>query len=389
MKKTNDITQEKLADVFKAERAHLLRYACYRLGNEDDAKDVLQDTFLKLHTRIADADDLQINNLRSYIFRTLTNICAKWQTLTNRVKTIQLDKRIDVVETSDHENEVDYRRIVHLLTEIPDEQAEVIRLRIYGDNSFAEVAEILSLPLPTVKSRFLYGLEKLRKGIFPERLLTIQKSAIKLSNENKVTQMESDSTIVLTVDGVEKNSDLRQLFETGKMDDCRLIVENTFTKNDGLLRFVKLWVIKDDKKILLLHIDNIRYNVMLNKGEITRLPTAEWTDITEQRATSSNRLKQLQNETPQQAAKRILNAIIADKDSQAAEALIYYKSILPQLIHKLKGCKVSAFETRKDSSYVSVYVFYTLTTPEGNREKRHIAIRNDNEQHIWIVDGGL
>ncbi len=81
MKKTNDITQEKLADVFKAERAHLLRYACYRLGNEDDAKDVLQDTFLKLHTRIADADDLQINNLRSYIFRTLTNICAKWKHL--------------------------------------------------------------------------------------------------------------------------------------------------------------------------------------------------------------------------------------------------------------------------------------------------------------------
>lgn len=254
-----------------------------------------------------------------------------------------------------------------------------------GRNQYMWIPNVLYLK-GSQESDFL---EHFANLIFPERLLTIQKSAIKLSNENKMTQVESDSTIVLTVDGVEKNSDLRQLFETGKMDDCRLIVENTFTKNDGLLRFVKLWVIKDGKKILLLHIDNIRYNVMLNKGEITRLPTAEWTDITEQRATSSNRLKQLQNETPQQASKRILNAIIADKDSQAAEALIYYKSILPQLIHKLKGCKVSAFETRKDSSYVGVYVFYTLTTPEGNREKRHIAIRNDNEQHIWIVDGGL
>lgn len=254
-----------------------------------------------------------------------------------------------------------------------------------GRNQYMWIPNVLYLK-GSQESDFL---EHFANLIFPERLLTIQKSAIKLSNENKMTQVESDSTIVLTVDGVEKNSDLRQLFETGKMDDCRLIVENTFTKNDGLLRFVKLWVIKDGKKILLLHIDNIRYNVMLNKGEITRLPTAEWTDIREQRATSSNRLKQLQNETPLQAAKRILNAIIADKDSQAAEALIYYKSILPQLIHKLKGCKVSAFETRKDSSYVGVYVFYTLTTPEGNREKRHIAIRNDNEQHIWIVDGGL
>lgn len=254
-----------------------------------------------------------------------------------------------------------------------------------GRNQYMWIPNVLYLK-GSQESDFL---EHFANLIFPERLLTIQKSAIKLSNENKMTQVESDSTIVLTVDGVEKNSDLRQLFETGKMDDCRLIVENTFTKNDGLLRFVKLWVIKDGKKNLLLHIDNIRYNVMLNKGEITRLPTAEWTDITEQRTTSSNRLKQLQNETPQQAAKRILNAIIADKVSQAAEALIYYKSILPQLIHKLKGCKVSAFETRKDSSYVGVYVFYTLTTPEGNREKRHIAIRNDNEQHIWIVDGGL
>lgn len=254
-----------------------------------------------------------------------------------------------------------------------------------GRNQYMWIPNVLYLK-GSQESDFL---EHFANLIFPERLLTIQKSAIKLSNENKMTQVESDSTIVLTVDGVEKNSDLRQLFETGKMDDCRLIVENTFTKNDGLLRFVKLWVIKDGKKNLLLHIDNIRYNVMLNKGEITRLPIAKWTDITEQRATSSNRLKQLQNETPQQAAKRILNAIIADKDSQAAEALIYYKSILPQLIHKLKGCKVSAFETRKDSSYVGVYVFYTLTTPEGNREKRHIAIRNDNEQHIWIVDGGL
>ena len=49
--------------------------------------------------------------------------------------------------------------------EIPEEQAEVIRLRIYGDNSFAEVSEILSVPLPTVKSRFLYGLEKIRRAM--------------------------------------------------------------------------------------------------------------------------------------------------------------------------------------------------------------------------------
>ena len=166
MKKGNDISKDELAEVFKAERPRLLRYACYRLADGDDAEDVLQETFLKLHARLSDTDGGQINDLPSYLFRTLANLCTKWQANASRLKTVPLDTRVDVADTiPDKQNEDDYKRIALLLTEIPDEQAEVIRLRIYGDNSFAQVAEILSLPLPTVKSRFLYGLEKLRRGI--------------------------------------------------------------------------------------------------------------------------------------------------------------------------------------------------------------------------------
>jgi hypothetical protein len=55
----------------------------------------------------------------------------------------------------------------------------------------------------------------------------------------------------------------------------------------------------------------------------------------------------------------------------------------------LKNCKASDFQVRKESSYVGVYVFYTLTSPNGKQEKRRVALRNDNQQHIWILDGGL
>ena len=57
MKKEIDINQEELADVFKAERPRLLKYACYRLGNEDDAKDVLQEAFLKMHSKCQPPQD--------------------------------------------------------------------------------------------------------------------------------------------------------------------------------------------------------------------------------------------------------------------------------------------------------------------------------------------
>ena len=232
-------------------------------------------------------------------------------------------------------------------------------------------------------------LERFANLMFPERLLAMQQSAIALSKETKVTQTETDTTIVLTIEGTEKNQDLQQLFETGTMDDCRVIVENTFTKNDGLLRFVKLWVIKDGKKTLLLHIDNIRYNVMFSKANIIRLPIAEWMDMTQQQLTSSNRLEMLQNETAEQAAERILGAIINGDENQASEALIYYKTVFNSLQVAMKSCKASDFQARKESSYAGVRVFYTLTTPDGKQEKRHIALRNDNEQRIWVVDGGL
>ena len=38
-----------IAALMESERPHLLRYACYRLGNADDAEDAVQDIFLQLH----------------------------------------------------------------------------------------------------------------------------------------------------------------------------------------------------------------------------------------------------------------------------------------------------------------------------------------------------
>ena len=110
---------------------------------------------------------MQIQNLN--IFGSLSNLCSTRLSQSSHLNTIPLDTRFDKADTTVNEYEDDYERIVILLKLIPEEQAEVIRLRIYGNNSFAEIAEILSLPLPTVKSRFLYGLDKLRRLMKPTK----------------------------------------------------------------------------------------------------------------------------------------------------------------------------------------------------------------------------
>ena len=165
MNTENDITMKELAEHFRQEQPHLMRYACYRLGNTDEAKDALQDVFLKISAKLSDEKGVEVRDWHNYIFRTLSNLCSSRLTASGKLRTIALDACLDLADIPSENNEADYQRIVQLLMEIPEEQAEVIRLRIYGNNSFADVAEILSLPLPTVKSRFLYGLEKIRRAM--------------------------------------------------------------------------------------------------------------------------------------------------------------------------------------------------------------------------------
>jgi RNA polymerase sigma-70 factor (ECF subfamily) len=59
-------------------------------------------------------------------------------------------------------------RLLRLLEGIPEREAEVIRLRAYSDLSFAEVAAVIGASVPTIKSRFRYGIEKLRRALCRE-----------------------------------------------------------------------------------------------------------------------------------------------------------------------------------------------------------------------------
>jgi RNA polymerase sigma-70 factor (ECF subfamily) len=52
-------------------------------------------------------------------------------------------------------------RVQQLLLQLPTEQQEVIRLKVFGGLTLDEVARATGSPLPTVKSRMAYGLKRL------------------------------------------------------------------------------------------------------------------------------------------------------------------------------------------------------------------------------------
>lgn len=170
MKQTTEREQlTRLAQLMQTERDHLFRYACYRLGAAAEAEDTLQDLYIKLSkhpSRLAEIDDLQ-----GYVYRSLSNSCIS--RLRSRRKFTSTDA-LDSLSSDDlapKDFEQEFRLIERLMALLPDDQSEVIRLRIYGGRQFSEIAAICDIPLTTAKSRFRYGIDKLREALAERGLI--------------------------------------------------------------------------------------------------------------------------------------------------------------------------------------------------------------------------
>ena len=165
---TNEDSFAEVEAIITAEMQSLYRYACYRLGEREAAQDVIQELYLKLQERELG----EVRNVRCYLYRALSNSCT--QHLRERRKL----EYVDVTALRDLQSEdfapADFEQeqalIARLLAALPDEQSEVIRLHLHGECTFADIAEILDIPLPTAKSRYRYGIEHLRKELQKQNL---------------------------------------------------------------------------------------------------------------------------------------------------------------------------------------------------------------------------
>lgn len=157
MKLNQTIDAEQLAEWIDLYQDQLFRYAFFRIGSKEDAEDVVQDAFLKIA-----ATSAHIANPRAYLFRTVGNGCV--DVIRNKVKFSPIEERMTTPSTSDErEEQEEFERINRLLSNLPEQQSEVIRLHIHANLKFTEIAEMLEQPVTTIKSRFTSGIEKLRQ----------------------------------------------------------------------------------------------------------------------------------------------------------------------------------------------------------------------------------
>ncbi|MBR4560534.1 MAG: sigma-70 family RNA polymerase sigma factor [Bacteroidales bacterium] len=137
------------------------------------ADDVFQDTFVKVIQTIKSKGYKDDGRFVQFAMRIAHNLVIDHFRKENRIPTVESSSEdynyIDNVPITDHSVEqgmiVDqvHSDLHRMIAFLPDEQREVLRMRIFDDMSFKDIADVTNVSINTALGRMRYALINLRK----------------------------------------------------------------------------------------------------------------------------------------------------------------------------------------------------------------------------------
>lgn len=145
------------------------------LGREEDARDVVQEAFLRAYRGLRGFKGEA--KFSSWLYRITLNLCRDWIRRERRAPVVQPPEGTDAIDLADAqaaptESVEDLvarremsRAVSRAMAELPEEQRTAIMLKEYHGLTFQEIADQLNCPLSTVKTRLYQGLSVLRRRL--------------------------------------------------------------------------------------------------------------------------------------------------------------------------------------------------------------------------------
>lgn len=145
--------------------AALYQFALSLTQAEADAADLTQQTFYRWATRGHQLRDL--SKIKTWLFTTLHREFLQRRRRNTRFPHLQLDEADTELPTltPDTVNQVDWEVVLRALGRLEETLQAPLALFYLEECSYNEIAEILDIPLGTVKSRIFRGMSQLQQSL--------------------------------------------------------------------------------------------------------------------------------------------------------------------------------------------------------------------------------
>jgi RNA polymerase sigma-70 factor (ECF subfamily) len=147
--------------LYRAKAAELILYGRALGLSHGEAEDVLQETFVALMGRGQAPEQPEHYCVRSFRNRALNCRRGLWRRLTRELESRRWFERSPGETAAE-------RAAMRGLTLLPQEQREVIVLKVWHEHTFEEIGELLEISPNTAAGRYRYGLRKLRQYLSGE-----------------------------------------------------------------------------------------------------------------------------------------------------------------------------------------------------------------------------
>jgi RNA polymerase sigma factor (sigma-70 family) len=144
------------------------------------AEDIFQDAFLKMINTMRNGRYSEQGKFLPWAMRVAHNLCMDHFRKVRHNVPVTLPDGMDISHlvggtTETASDKMEQRQVNasvrQLIEQLPEEQREVIILRMYGDLSFKEIADLTSVSINTALGRMRYGLLNLRKMIADNQMV--------------------------------------------------------------------------------------------------------------------------------------------------------------------------------------------------------------------------
>ncbi|HET6557332.1 MAG TPA: hypothetical protein VFG54_08455 [Prolixibacteraceae bacterium] len=223
----------------------------------------------------------------------------------------------------------------------------------------------------------------------PENILKKEQEATKAKG-SKITMNEKNGELLMTITSKAQGNFINDYCKNKSIEESDNRREYTFDSKTKLLKGLKVFILEGKKETLILEIENIDYNAPIDASLFAiNLPSGvEWKEVT-QNYTSET----FKNISSKRAAELFFEGMANNNWKQVEETCGFFKND-SEKIKKFKeyfgGLTVIKIgEPFKSGIYPGDFVPYEIKFKSGETKKHNLAVRNDNPNKVWVVDGGF